>query len=89
MIPCKANKCLLYPMCQNKTHIDCPEIRSYIQTLYNVPYSKTKVWKIINRDLKNLFTYSGPTIGLQDTIIHKDEEPNTGLDIEYVPRGIK
>ena len=29
MIPCKENKCLLYPACQNKTTIDCGVLNEY------------------------------------------------------------
>lgn len=89
MTPCKANKCILYPACQSKTYIDCPEIRSFIQSLFNVPYSKEKVWKIVNKDLKKMICFKGFPSGMQDTIHHKDGQPNTGLTIEYTRRKIK
>ncbi len=34
MIPCKSNKCILYPVCKNKEEIYCGPLLKYIQSLY-------------------------------------------------------
>jgi hypothetical protein len=85
MIPCKLNKCLLYPACKHKTTIKCPDLREYYHKLDSNIIGKIivailefdsaqayerKIWKKINETLPNLKTISSyQTKGICDPVI--------------------
>ena len=57
MIPCKRNKCLLYPACRYKSIIYCEILFSYVQSLYKGRIDKvshSNMWLDINKNLINL-----------------------------------
>jgi len=56
MIPCKSNKCLLYPVCKNKEEVVCEELRLYYWNIKRgtLHIESVEVWKIINKDLPQL-----------------------------------
>ena len=41
-IPCKDNKCILYPICINKEEIYCDDLNEYILTVSGYSYDKNK-----------------------------------------------
>lgn len=56
MIPCIKNKCLLFPVCQNKTSINCPEIDDYYNELRKT-YGRDESWQYIKMCLKQMRTF--------------------------------
>ena len=57
MIPCKSNKCLLYPVCRYKTIIYCKDLISYITSLYKGKLTKEdhgNMWLDLNKQFPYL-----------------------------------
>ena len=66
MIPCKQNKCILYPTCMSKETIQCDLLLIYTNTLrssllpdcLNLISLKYEMRKILNESLPSLKTVS-------------------------------
>ena len=71
MIPCKQNKCILYPTCMSKETIQCDLLLIYTNTLrssllpdcLNLISLKYEMRKILKKDLPALFTVTSTGIG--------------------------
>ena len=87
-LPCKQAKCILQATCKQKKHIDCDSIREYFNYLLKHD-TKVKAWYILSQHFENIKSIAGPIIINENktlrTVIYKDAEPNTGLDMEYYP----
>ena len=35
ILPCKTDKCLVYPSCRNKRHIDCTKLRDFYTEVHD------------------------------------------------------
>jgi len=57
LIPCKANKCILYPACINKEEIYCSELYGWI-TKYGVEYKIN--WIYLRKYFKNVDAIKEP-----------------------------
>jgi len=55
MIPCKQNKCLLYPSCMNKYHIKCIWMIEYYDSL-RLQYSRSRSWNLIKIQLPKMLS---------------------------------
>jgi len=54
-LPCKENKCILYPICMSKDYIDCAEL--YIHGNYLESKGDYKsAWSILRESFPNLRT---------------------------------
>jgi hypothetical protein len=62
MVPCKANKCLLYPVCKNKQEVECEELREYYWNLKRgtLHIEALEIWAIINKVLPRLQMIGAP-----------------------------
>ena len=60
MTPCKANKCISYPMCLGKIRIDCPQLREHFTNLLvqDDKYTHRDVWNLLKKDLPRLTSVS-------------------------------
>ena len=60
-LPCKKDKCLLYPACKHKEMIDCKLLRDYYKYYREERRVKAKtVWKAINITLPYAQSIVGP-----------------------------
>ena len=55
MIPCKKDKCLLYPSCMNKHNIKCIWMIEYYDSLRH-QYSRSRSWQLIRIQLPNILS---------------------------------
>jgi hypothetical protein len=53
-IPCKQNKCLLYPACISRSHIYCYKLYNYFDSLTQTTPSKGHQWDLIHLTLKRV-----------------------------------
>lgn len=67
MIPCKRNKCIAYPVCQSKQHIDCPDIGRYYTKLRN-DLTRDDTWNLIKETLTEMRTFRTGENGTEDYI---------------------
>jgi len=56
IIPCIKDKCITYPMCQNKRDIKCPDIYNYYNKM-RIQFTRDEVWKLIKKHLKEMRTF--------------------------------
>ena len=72
LIPCKANKCILFPVCISRRDIVCDDLRSFYHHVvihtaeFNCPdknKERITVWETIKQTLPNLSTLKGKTNG--------------------------
>ena len=75
MTPCIINKCLKYPVCRNKKHIDCPDIGTYYTKLRN-NLTRDGAWGVIKEDLKSMNTFRTGENGTEN-YIYLEEVPST------------
>lgn len=62
-LPCKINKCILYPTCRNKKVIDCEELRQmYYELKYRKGLNILETWEILNETLPKMLTVQGPML---------------------------
>jgi hypothetical protein len=60
-LPCKKDKCILYPSCVSKHMIDCIPLREYYQYYKRERQVKPKtIWKAINTVLPYVQSIVGP-----------------------------
>lgn len=50
-LPCITNKCILYPVCRNKTYIDCDHIKEYFKQALIHKQSYRETYKQFNKIL--------------------------------------
>ena len=67
IIPCKKNKCILLPVCQNKKHIDCEDIATYYSMLRN-DATRDDTWNKIKETLKSMTTFRSGENGTDNYI---------------------
>ena len=58
MIPCIVNKCILYPLCLNKTNISCSTLYDYFNQLVEHGLWNEDIWNVIHRKLKAMIIHS-------------------------------
>lgn len=63
-IPCKQNKCILYPICISKFEIECDFLSSYYGKMSNETYDSEdeKAWNEIEKILPKLQEIHGPIV---------------------------
>lgn len=52
-IPCKRNKCVLYPVCLNKETIKCDDLNVYADHLIQA-YGRDKLWQYLKPHLPKI-----------------------------------
>ena len=65
MIPCKANKCISYPICLGKIRIDCPDLKEYFNSIIQDDHGLTthkETWEILQKALPNLQSISQTSV---------------------------
>ena len=73
MIPCIRDKCLKYPACQNKKHIECPDIGTYY-TVLRGNLTRDDAWQHIKNHLKRMATFRTGENGTE-SYIYLEEVP--------------
>lgn len=62
-MPCKIDKCILYPSCLNKISVDCQYIRDYYEYLKKEKRIQgSSLWEIFNETLPNMKTIRGHVV---------------------------
>ncbi len=78
MTPCKINKCIRYPVCQNQKNINCPDIGNYyIKLRENL--TRAGAWGLIKEDLKCMITFTSGANGT-DEYVYLEEVPYLDTD---------
>jgi len=79
IIPCIKDKCITYPACRNKDHIQCPELRKYYWKMRET-HSIAYTWKEMMEQLKGVITinvskdYNLNMKGVRTSASHNPEE---------------
>lgn len=56
-LPCIKNKCLKYPVCRNKTNVNCTLLVVAMRKIYQVT-DQTQKWKFLRKHFPNVITLS-------------------------------
>ena len=63
MPPCKANKCIAYPICLSKTEIECQLLADFYGMASDQTYeSGADIWNVIQEALPKLQEIHGPRL---------------------------
>jgi len=78
MNPCKEDKCLIYPICLNKTKIECTELERYFIMKTKIPKDAwyledtfIKIWKELGSIFPKVRTFYLSDIQIDSWLTHR------------------